>query len=67
METKRYLQKLLTESNSHQSQSLPLASKAQLEEGDEGGLDIGKLIAAVQRRMLVVASVATTVAAAAVA
>jgi len=66
METKRYLQKLLTESNSHQSQSLPLASRAQLEEGDEGGLDLGKLIAAVQRRMLVVASVATTVAAAAV-
>ena len=66
METKRHLQKLLTESNSHQSQSLPLASKAPLEEGDEGGLDIGKLIASVQRRMLVVASVATTVAAAAV-
>ncbi|AFY88436.1 MAG: Iron-sulfur cluster carrier protein [Chroococcidiopsis cubana SAG 39.79] len=66
METKNHLQKFLTESNSPQSQALPLASKAQLEEGDEGGLNIGKLIAAVQRRMLVVASVATTVAAAAV-
>jgi uncharacterized protein involved in exopolysaccharide biosynthesis/Mrp family chromosome partitioning ATPase len=66
METKRYLHKLLTESNTHQSQSLPLASKEQLEEGDEGGLNLGKLVAAVQRRMLVVASVATTVAAAAV-
>jgi len=66
MGTKHYFKKLPRERNSKQPQSLPLVYPAQPDEGDEGGLDLGQLLAAVRRRKLVVAGVTTAVASAAV-
>lgn len=67
MENKHYSQQLSPERNGKQPQSKPLVYTAQPDEGDEGGLDLGKLLAAVRRRALVVASVTTAVASAALA
>lgn len=64
MKTKDYFQKLSPERNGKQPQSLPLVYTAQPDEGDEGGLDLGQLLAAVRRRALVIASVTTAVASA---
>jgi uncharacterized protein involved in exopolysaccharide biosynthesis/Mrp family chromosome partitioning ATPase len=67
MATKHYFQKLSPERHSKQTQSLPLVYTAQPDEGDEGGLDLGQLLAAVRRRGLVIAGVTTAVASAALA
>lgn len=67
MGTKHYSQQFSPQRNSKQPQSLPLVYTAQPDEGDEGGLDLGQLLAAVRRRALVVASVTTAVASAALA
>lgn len=66
MKNKRYFTNLLTEGYSKQTQSLPV-HKEQSEEGDEGGLEFGQLLAALRRRMFVIASVTTASATAALA
>lgn len=66
METKHYFQQLRPASNGKPSQPLPMVYTAQ-PEGDEGGLDLGQLLAAVHRRAFVIASVTTAVASAALA
>ena len=58
MNTKHYFQKLPTESYSKQTQSLPVYA-TQPEEGDEGGLELGQLLAALRRRILVIAAITT--------
>jgi hypothetical protein len=64
MRTKGYFKKLPRERHSKQPKSLPAVYPTQLNEGDEGGLDLGQLVATVRRRILVVAGVTTAVAAA---
>lgn len=54
------------ESSSKRPQSLPVLQRTHHEENEEGGLDLGKFFASVQRRSLVVAGVTIAVAAAAV-
>ena len=66
METKNYFQKKLPPERNG-NQPLPVVYSAQLNEDDEGGLELGQLLAAVRRRIFVIASVTTAVAAAAVA
>ena len=63
MRTKYYIRKF-SERNGEQSQSLS-SLPTQSNTGDEGGLDLGQLIAAVRRRTLVVVGVTITVTAAA--
>ena len=65
-EIKSYASKLLSQRLSKEPQ-LPVIYQAQHEEDDEGGLDIGKFFATVQRRTFVILGVTVAVAAAAVA
>ncbi len=67
MESKNYSQQLSREMNGKQPQSLPLIYPAQPDEDDEGGLELGQLLAALRRRSLLIAGVTTAVASAAVA
>lgn len=67
MRNKYYSQHLSSETNEKQPQSLPPIYKVQPEEGDEGGLNLGQLLAAIRRRILVVAIGTTAVASASVA
>lgn len=66
MRNKRYPQQLSPEMNGKQPQSLPFIYTHQTEEGDEGGLNLGGLLAAIRRRILIVAIGTTAVAGAAV-
>jgi uncharacterized protein involved in exopolysaccharide biosynthesis/Mrp family chromosome partitioning ATPase len=66
IETKHYLQNFSFEKNSKKLQSFPQVHKAELNEDNEGGLDLSKFFAAVRRRVFVVAGVTITVATAAV-
>ncbi|MBW4575417.1 MAG: polysaccharide biosynthesis tyrosine autokinase [Aphanothece sp. CMT-3BRIN-NPC111] len=44
------------------SQPLPLAKVAQLNQGDEGGLDLGQVLGAIRRRVLLIAGITIVVA-----
>lgn len=66
MRNKNYSQQLPPEMNGNQSQSLPSIYTNRSEEGDEGGLNIGGLLASVRRRIVIVALGTASVAAAAV-
>lgn len=53
MENKQYSQQLSADKNGKQPHSLYMAYSAQVEEGDEGGLELGELLAAMRRRILI--------------
>jgi len=65
MKTKSYFPKLLPEKNGKSIHSLPVVYTTQLEEGDEGGLDLGQLFGALRRRGMIVAGITTAIASAA--
>lgn len=44
------------------SQPLPIAKVAQLNQGDEGGLDLGQVLGAIRRRLLLIAGITIVVA-----
>lgn len=63
MKTKRYFQQMPTERHNTPVQSLPVVyTSQQPDESDEGGLDIGQMLAALRRRSLVIASITIAVA-----
>jgi polysaccharide biosynthesis transport protein len=67
MRKKRYSQQNLSEINGQKRQSMPPIYTVQPEEGNEGGLNLGELLAVIRRRILVIVMGTTTLAVAGIA
>lgn len=65
MESEPYSQASSLQNNNRRLQWLPLAKSPAPDEGDEGGLNLGQVVAILRRRILVIAGVASIVTSAA--
>ncbi|MBW4469129.1 MAG: polysaccharide biosynthesis tyrosine autokinase [Stenomitos rutilans HA7619-LM2] len=61
MENERTSQPLATSENGRRFQWLPLANSAQTDDVDEGGLNLGQVVATLRRRIFIIAGVTTVV------
>lgn len=66
MESQQYPQPILPETNGGRLQRLFQRNGTQIEESDEGGLNLGQVVAALRRRILLIAGITTVVTSAAV-